>query len=288
MSASDKSSVIYKVGVIGVGFVGSAIARSFKEKQVNTVLYDKFKNIGTFEEILKGTDLVFLCLPTPFDSELAEYNITPLEETCQRLRDHSYQGVIVIKSTVNPDTSDYLGDKYELELLHNPEFLSQQTAYEDFHNQRHIVIGKASGTSEESCDVLVEFYDRYYPVAEISICQAKESEMVKIACNSFYAVKVAYFNELYDLCEKNGTRYDNVREMMLRNNWIYPLHTIVPYPDNGDTSVNEGKGTLGFSGSCLPKDSLAFLSYQKKKGSLHNVVSGAVKDNKILRPEIYD
>ena len=116
-----------KVGIIGLGFVGSAMYRSFKNVGVeNLVGYDKFKDggIGTFESVLE-TDILFLALPTPYDESTCKYDKSPLIETSERLVNNRYSGVVVSKSTVEPETIDELSiDFPELCFVNNPEFLT--------------------------------------------------------------------------------------------------------------------------------------------------------------------
>ena len=92
-----------KLGIIGLGFVGGAMDRSFREKGMNVIGYDKYKNsgIGSFEAVIE-CDMIFLALPTPYDSEINKYNLDAIYETCCLLSEKKYSGPIVIKSTVEP------------------------------------------------------------------------------------------------------------------------------------------------------------------------------------------
>ena len=117
------------------------------------------------------------------------------------LEKNKYKGVVVVKSTVEPETINKLSKKYNLKLCHNPEFLTARTAYEDFHNQKHIVLGSGLNTTIEDMDSVKEFYERLYPEASVSLCTSLESESMKIMY-SFYASKVLLFNEYYLLCMK--------------------------------------------------------------------------------------
>lgn len=75
------------------------------------------------------------------------------------------------------------------------------------------------------------FFNKYFPNAEISITHSNESEMMKIVCNSFYATKIQYFTEIKLLCDNLEINYDNVRELILKNGWINPMHTTIPGHD---------------------------------------------------------
>ena len=165
------------IGIIGLGFVGGAMFKSFSEKGVSIVGYDKYKNggIGNLEGVL-NCDIVFLCLPTLFNEELKEYNKGPINEVCLALEKNKYKGVVVVKSTIEPETINKLSKKYNLKLCHNPEFLTARTAYEDFHNQKHIVLGSGLNTTIEDMDSVKKFYKMYYPEASISVCTSLVSE----------------------------------------------------------------------------------------------------------------
>ena len=150
-----------KICIIGLGFVGNAMYNSFIKKclivNYNLFTYDKFKDggIGRLEDTLLS-DIIFLALPTCYDELLGTYNIESIIETCNYLRLNNYSGLIVIKSTVEPETTEKLSHLYnELNFVHNPEFLTARTAYEDFHNQKHIVLGKSKSCLEENFNNLI-------------------------------------------------------------------------------------------------------------------------------------
>ena len=71
-----------------------------------------------------------------------------------------------------------------MKLIHNPEFCSSNTAFEDFHNQKHIVLGNCNLKDKELL-MLKGFYKIFYKNAEISVCTSSESESMKLFCNSF-------------------------------------------------------------------------------------------------------
>lgn len=259
------------IGIIGLGFVGNAIFKSFKIKNIDVVGYDKYKTSDSFENILK-TKILFLCLPTLFDDTKCEYDKTAIYEICDKLI--NYNGIIVIKSTIEPGTTNELSKKYDkLKFIHNPEFLTARTAFEDFHNQTHIVLGKSNNCSQEQINELSNFYKENYPNAEISSCTSLESESMKIFCNSFYASKVMLFNEYYMLCNKNGSDFNKIKDLMLKNNWINPMHTNVPGPD----------GNLGYGGACFPKDTKALNEYMKNLGSPNQILESVIKQCELIR-----
>jgi UDPglucose 6-dehydrogenase len=264
-----------KIGICGNGFVGNAISSFFINKPgFNVLIYDKYKNINTFEIIL-NTDMIFICLPTNFDKNTKNYNMMEIDSTIRLLNESYYNGLIIIKSTVMPDYCSKINKEYpQLKIIFNPEFLSARTAVNDFANQTHIILGYTD-FSKNSIDIIRKMYNSLFPMAKISITTTEEASMVKLGCNSFYATKIQYFTELYLLCEKMNIDYNNVKDMMLMNGWINPMHTIVPGQD----------GQISFGGMCLPKDICALNEFMKTHDSSNLVLSAVIEDRSKMRKE---
>jgi UDPglucose 6-dehydrogenase len=263
--------IINTVAQIGQGFVGSALRESFKIHGVETTVFDKYKNIGKFSDILKS-DIIFMCLPTPFISGIG-FDLTAIEENLEKFP-KNWDGIIVVKSTIEPGQTRRLGNLYELNIMHNPEFLTQRTAFEDFHNQKHIVLGFNSIT--EKGNLVIDLYSQLYPEAKISICTSEESEAMKLFCNNFYAQKVMIFNEFYDICQKSGINFEIVKKLMLQNDWINPMHTQVPGPD----------GKLGYGGACFIKDTNALLNFAKDIGAISEILEATIIERNQLRSDM--
>lgn len=271
----------YKVLIVGLGFVGNAMYNSFKNKSLKEDIelfgYDKFKDggIGNLDSAFT-CDIIFLALPTPFNEEKFCYEITAIVEWCEILSNQNYSGAIVIKSTIEPETTNKLSDKFpNLHFIHNPEFLTAKTSYEDFHNQKHIVLGRGINCNSTNFELVESFYKTYYPDAEISQCSSLESESMKIFCNSFYAVKVQFFTELYLLTKSNGSNYKKIIDLMLKNNWINPMHTVVPGPD----------GSISYGGLCFPKDTNALNKYMDTKNTPNQILSACIKERNSMRDD---
>jgi UDPglucose 6-dehydrogenase len=267
-----------KVGIIGVGFVGNAMLQSFNKNGYvldnNLYVYDKYKDTykDNQNKIIE-TDIVFIALPTLYNEKRRTYNLDAIHENLDYLKKNEYNGLIVIKSTVEPTTCEELSQQYNLEIVHNPEFLTARTAFEDFHNQKHIVLGKTNKCNENKFQILKNFYQISYPSAEISICKSTESESMKNFLNSFYAIKVQFFTELYLLCDKLNISYDKVKELMLKNGWINSMHTSIPGPD----------GEISYGGMCFPKDTNALLQFMIEHDSPHGVLENTIKERNEMR-----
>ncbi len=262
-----------QIGICGVGFVGGALKYSFDKLSINYCLYDKYKELGNFNSLLT-TDIVFLCLPTLYDETFKKYDTSALEEITGKLSKEDYSGVIVIKSTVTTGYSESLNRQFPtLKIIHNPEFLTARTANEDFHHQEHIVLGKTSFCGDLDLQRLYDFYHQNYPKAEISKTSSGVSESMKSFCNTFYSVKIAFFNELYQYCQAKQIDYPETKRLMLKNGWINPMHTEVPGPD----------GKFGFGGACFPKDTSALLEDMKNEGTANKVLDAVINENIEIR-----
>ena len=269
---------MFKISLIGLGFVGNAMYESSKKKEVNIIeAYDKFKNggIGTIDKTL-NSNISFWNLPTIFDENKNSYDLDPIYEVAEYFSKNNYNGIIVLKSTIAPSTTEKLSEDFSnLKFVHNPEFLTARTAVEDFENQKHIVLGYNNKCNESDIEFFKKFYEQYYPDAEISISSCTESESMKIFVNCFYAVKIQFFNELFLLCHKNRCSYKKVKDMMLKNGWINNMHTDVPGPD----------GMLSYGGLCFPKDTNALLQYMKKNNTPSEVLEATINERNKLRTD---
>jgi UDP-glucose 6-dehydrogenase len=261
------------IGICGCGFVGNAIIKYFYKKQNYIIkIYDLYKNIGSFELIL-NTDILYLCLPTLYDAKINSYDMTEINRTLYLLNEHKYTGIILIKSTVLPTYCGEMNKLYpDLFIISNPEFLSAKTSVEDFENQSHIIIGYTP-ESEVKIDFIKKFYLENFPNANLSITDSTTSNLTKLACNSFYSVKIQYFTEIYLLCEKLNISYDEVRMLMIQNNWINPMHTTIPGHDN----------KISFGGACFPKDISALNEFMKLYDIPNNVIDSTIIEQKKMR-----
>jgi nucleotide sugar dehydrogenase len=261
------------ISIMGLGFVGGSMYKSFNVKGASVKGYDKYKeNTDSFEDCL-DSEACFLALPTIFDEEKMSYDHSCIDEVCGKLTEAKYEGIVVIKSTIEPTTTEKLCNTFPLKFVHNPEFLTAATAYEDFHNQKHIVLGKSKNADDSDIEYLKFFYSKYYPDAEISVCTSTESESMKSFVNCFYSVKIQFFNELYALCNKMGCDYNTVKKLMLKNKWINPMHTEVPGVD----------GQISYGGYCFPKDTNALLQHMKREDSPHLVLQATVDERNQMR-----
>ena len=149
--------------------------------------------------------------------------------------------------------------------------MSERTAFEDFDNQGHIVIG--TNFNQDTISDVYSLYSDLYPDSEISICKSEESESMKLFCNNFYAMKIQIFNEFYFLCQKIGADFYEIKDLMLRNEWINEMHTEVPGRD----------GQVSYGGHCFPKDTKALSHFMNALGSPNGVLEACIKERDSMR-----
>ena len=236
------------IGIVGQGFVGSAIREGLKSfYPVMTYDIDKDKCSSTHKAVCENCDIIFVCLPTPMRKS-GECDTRILEKAIKRIDDESAslgkKPSIVIKSTVPPGTTDRINKTVGLEVCFSPEFLTEANSFDDFKNQTRIIIG---GTGARK---VKQMFRKPFPDIPIVITKSKTAETVKYFINCFLASKVTFANQFYDICEGLGVDYDKVCEYALLDSRIGRSHFAVPGPD----------GDRGFGGHCFPKD-LSGLMY---------------------------
>ncbi|MGB9598575.1 MAG: hypothetical protein ACPLZH_01895, partial [Minisyncoccales bacterium] len=235
----EKSLKELKIGIVGVGMVGGALQRYFEKKGKKLFLFDKGKNLGSLNEINQA-DVIFLCVPTPFDKKKG-FDLSYVKEAVSAIREEK---IIVIKSTVLPGTTEKLQKEYpQHTFLFNPEFLSELTADQDMEYPDRQIVGFTQKSYSVARDIL-----QILPLAPYEkIMPATEAEMVKYFGNTWFAIKVIFANQIYDLCQKLKIDYDRVMEAASADKRIGRSHLEVWH-----------KGYRGYGGKCLVGDEIIY------------------------------
>jgi len=260
-----------KIAIIGSGVVGTAtgtgltqlgndvIFYDIKQERLNELSKQGLRTIDNIEYAIKQTDISFICVPTPYVGTIDLRPLTAaVKEIANALDVWKKWHLVVVKSTVVPTTTEKVvlpileATRAKFGLCMNPEFLTAIAAswtsdyrfQRDFWNKERIVIGSLD---KKSGDVLEEIYK---PIgAKIFRTDLRTAEMSKYATNLMLATKISYWNELFMLCEKVGIDTKVVAEITACDSRIGFYGTIY------------GKA---FSGTCLPKDLDAFLTWSNK------------------------
>ena len=274
-----------KIGVIGNGFVGGAVKYGFSPNtgcDAEVRVYDKnpSKSTHTLEETVNESDFIFLSVPTPANND-GSINIDILEKALsdiENIYDGEKDNSILIRSTVVPGTTWSLQEKYSrLNLLFNPEFLTERSANFDFINQSRFIIGSSEQPlNQEKSDGLVKlFKERFGNTIAVLQTNYETAEMIKYMSNCFFATKVSFLNEMYQVSKNSNVNWKDAVDGFVSDGRIGHSHMNIPGPD----------GKFGFGGSCFPKDVQAMINFGETMGVDMEVLSAVWRKNLEVRPE---
>ena len=267
-----------KIGIVGQGYVGTAVKTVF-EKHYDIHTYDIKEKCTEkcMNDLVVESDIIFVCVPTPMNRD-GSCNTDIVENVVKDINDLALINlkediIIAIKSTIPPGTTNRLNKECEnISVIFNPEFLTEANFIEDFKNQSRIIIGG----ERPSTTKLRQIYSLVFPKAKIVKTGSITAEMVKYFTNTFLATKVSFANEMKMLCDELKIDYDKVVEYSTYDERLGKSHWAVPGPD----------GKLGFGGSCFPKDLNALIYLAKNLGDIPiNTIGGAWDTNLDVRPE---
>jgi len=261
-----------KLGIIGKGFVGSAVSNGFN-KNVEQFIVDPKHNDNCIADLVEfNPSVTFICVPTPIADD-GSCDTTIAKEVLSELNKLRYKGVCVIKSTIIPDYLHEFKREFDLKIVYNPEFLTEANADEDFKNPPFQVFGG----KWRDCEVVEKSYLRHSSVRIVPTFKVDltTASLLKYTINSWLATKVIFFNELWKVHQSGSSAvsWEQFTDMLTRDSRMGDSHMKVPGPD----------GEFGFGGHCFPKDTEAFLNYAQSKNVKMSVLKKATETNKKLR-----
>ncbi len=294
---------------IGLGVVGFAYAKAFKEKgmkvtgiEYNKNLVEKYKEDFNMYHIaddlsnIYNVDFILLSICTPLNKDKTELDMTYLLNSVDNVTtilQNNPNAWVVVRSTVLPFfTKKYkktLEDKLnmEIKIAFIPEYLRAKTAVEDATNPWQVTIGIDKGKNPES---LINLYSNFIDKEKISIISIEEAELLKIFHNSFNACKISFFNQAYLLTEAINKKHNTTID-------IEKITNILPYTCEGLINRKYGlKVNQAFSGFCLPKDGQELAKLEGEYNLESKLFKSVMDTNNILvnrdlqenKPEILD
>jgi len=263
-----------KIGVIGYGFVGKAVANSFADRiDVKVRINDPaFPDISkSIDKIKEKSHAIFVCVPTPQDDH-GECDTSILEGVLEQLL--GYEGIVICKSTAPPILYRRLEHELGLKLVHAPEFLTASNANYDYINPVNVVIGCKHKLYEEASQFILPFIQ--FAPANVEYCSIAEAAMFKYVANTMLAMKVIMNNEYAELCDKMNINWENVSGIASSDKRLGHTHWKVPGPD----------GQNGFGGACFPKDTAALLNMADDSDIELSMLQTAIRTNNRLRSDL--
>jgi UDPglucose 6-dehydrogenase len=296
-----------KIAVVGTGYVGLVTGTCFAETG-NTVtcvdidmekvsklkkgivpiyepgldiLFERNIKVGRLKftaelkEAVKDALLVFLCLPTPQDSDGSadlQFVLKVADDLGKMFKADPKLGfkVIVNKSTVPVGTSEKVrgavkkhAPYFDFDVASNPEFLREGMAVEDFMKPERVIVGTSNAKSK---DLMEQLYEPFVRSGNpVYFMDEKSSEMTKYAANSFLATKISFMNEIANLCELTGAEVDKVRigvgsDSRIGKRFLFP--------------------GVGYGGSCFPKDVIALINTARENKYEFKILKSVYDINK--------
>ena len=246
---------------IGYGFVGKACHKAFIHN-VNAIIVDpKYSQTTIDELIISAPSLIFVSINAP-TLDNREVDATVIYNIFNLLNLHKYAGLVVLKSTLPPDTVYDLHERYSndkkgnLRYIYSPEFLKEHTwEYDALHPTIIMMAGNL-----HDCKELENIYkiDSHIDNTKYLITGYKEAALIKYTINSYLASKVVFMNQLYKL-------YADLHGNDNQSTWHEIVHALTYDTRIGGShmSVPGKDGNFGYGGSCFPKDVKAMIGFDK-------------------------
>ena len=256
------------IGIVGCGVVGSAVKYGM-EKIGHKVIVHDIAMRTKLEDVFQ-TDICYICVPTPSNEE-GKCDTSVVEEVVRKIKEMDYKGIIAIKSTVEPGTTQKLNDKYR-RVCFVPEFLRERCAVSDFVENHDVCI---IGTEDSEVYKAVKDSHGKLPKKFIQL-PPTEAELTKYYNNVYNATLITFANSFYELCSSLDADYTKVKEAVVNREHIQDIY------------LDCNQSFRGFGGMCLPKDTkaLAFLCHQMKNNV--EFFDFLIKENSKYKVTVFD
>jgi len=252
-----------KIGIIGKGVVGNAVYCGLAQigNQVNH--YD-VKDNSTKINDMSDRDIVFVCVPTDADDN-GRCDISIVENIISNLASIEFSGIIAIKSTVIPGTTDALIKKYSsMSICYVPEFLREKSAHSDFFDSNDVlIIGSHDHNTAEKIAKAHKFIAK-----SVSMVKPIEAEISKYFNNIHNAMEITFANGVYEVCQQLGADYQEV------------LNAVGKRQNINTNYLKCSDFYRGYTGKCLPKDTQAWALLTQDLGLDISLFKSIIRDNK--------
>lgn len=251
-----------KLGIIGLGVVGGANSAGFTLLGHEVLQHDTMWNDSTIHDVIDA-EVVFLCLPSP-QSDDGSCDTSIIESVIQDLDNENYNGIVCIRSTVEPGFTERMMDKFPTTTICcSPEFLRERAAADDFINHHELL---AVGTDDPYVfEKIVEAHGNL--PNNVKQLSPTEAELLKYFNNSYAALRIVFANVFYELCEGLECDYSKVKDAYVKTGKTANMY------------LDVNKRLRGYGGMCLPKDVAALAHSLKENGFNFDLIESIKQDN---------
>lgn len=242
------------IGIIGFGIVGQALAFGFSQPELSNKYqvkyYDKYKESTPLKKVVQDSEFIFICLPTPMKEDESGIDLSIIEDTVAEIVKftNGTDKIIIIKSTIVPGTTKKFENLYpKSNFAFNPEFLTEANYLQDFVSADRTIVGTNNDLTSRR---VISLFRQRFPAQKIFQTDTTTAETVKYMANAFLSAKVVFANEMFDICQALGIKYEEVKSMVAADKRIGGSHLDVTT-------------TRGFGGKCFPKDLVALIGRAK-------------------------
>lgn len=260
-----------KIGIVGLGIVGSAVKLGFEKLGHQVTSHDI--RLDTKIEDLLDSEIIYLCVPTP-QNDSGKCDTSIIESIVRELlKVHNFPGIIALKSTVAPGTTRRLQEEFgTTQICHVPEFLRERVAIADFIESHDVCI---IGTETDEVFEKVKESHGHYPVNFVRL-DPTEAEIAKYFNNVYNAALITFANGFYEICQALGADYGKIKNAMAKRDHISKKYL--------DCNAN----LRGFGGICLPKDTSAIAALVREHNLPIKLFDAIVSDNKNYDATVFE
>lgn len=250
------------IGIIGLGYVGKAIRFAYEDKNITDRVYtydidpDTSPNCASTEEVVQFADIIYVCVPTPMSNK-GVCDLSIVEKVVKQICKSNTKKIIVLKSTVVPGTTERLQAQYpQHSIFFCPEFLTEKNYLDDYLNQDLMIIGVPKNAYRSLAEHVLEEQTSVCSVKHVTVMDVTTAELYKYVANNFLATKVSFANEMENIAQELGVKWDDITDIIIHDTRMGQTHWNVPGPD----------GHRGFGGTCFPKDINATITFANSLG----------------------
>ena len=211
--------------IIGSGVVGKNLEREIKSLSPDIIdKYNPEDNKISKSSLEEGYDLAFVCVNTPFIDEKTPCDYSEVINAINENKDKMKEdGVFVIKSTILPGTTELVKEETKQNVIFSPEYYGSTQHNNNFEFDFTILAGDR-GDCIKVVQALQNVYDARH---RFHITDSKTAELSKYMENSWLATKVSFCSQFFEIAEKEGVSYEELRELFILDPRVNPSHTFI-------------------------------------------------------------